>query len=109
MFNFEKKHIVMPVQLEDLEEVARFTCYHRYGGYYGFFRPGVDEVLSQIPPGVDLDQVSAFEIHVDSLSSGEVFDAILNRHVTTVILYKITHGLPRRIARQKVNCDDQKY
>ena len=94
--------IEVPLKVPELEVVTSFTCYHNYGGYYGFFRPSVDEVLSQIPPSVDLDEVQAFEIKVDSLDISDIFDPILDRQVSTVILYKMKGGLPSEIESQEV-------
>ncbi|MBR6409500.1 MAG: hypothetical protein IKS23_04615 [Alphaproteobacteria bacterium] len=109
-WKFEAENIVtvnvggieVPLKVPELEVVTSFTCYHNYGGYYGFFRPSVDEVLSQIPPSVDLDQVQGFEIKIDSLNLSDIFDPILDRHVTTVILYKMKGGLPSEIESQEV-------
>lgn len=98
-----------PLEVPEVEVVTSFICYHNYGGYYGFFRPGVDEVLSQIPSSVDLSQVQGFEIKVDSLSISDIYDNILDRHVTTVILYKMKGGLPEEIASQKVICRHKEY
>lgn len=117
LYNFKPDNIVtintgtseVPLEVPELEAVASFTCYHKYGGYYGFFRPGVDEVLSQIPPTVDLKQVKAFEIKVDSLELSDIYDRILNRHVSTVILYKMKDGLPDRVLIQKVICKAEQY
>ena len=101
LYAFKTQDIV-PVEVPELKVVASFTCYHRYGAYYGFFRPSVDEVLSQIPPSVDLDQVQAFEIKVDSLNISDVYDKFLDRQVSTVILYKMKGGLPSEIESQEV-------
>lgn len=101
---------VVPLEAQELVyEITSFTCYHHYGGYYGFFRPGVDEVLSQIPPSVNLEEVHAFEIRVDSLNVADVYDGVLDRHVTTVILYGMNEGLPAAIAKQEVICDEKVY
>ncbi len=69
-----------------------FVCLHAYG-YYGFFKPSIGEVLSQIKE-YDLPFVKAFEIiespqtaddfHKDSFTS-IAFDN--GYHVSTVRLY----------------------
>ena len=96
-----------PLPVPDLDEIASFTCYHRYGGYYGIFRPGVDEVLAQIPSDVDITQVHGFEIQV--LDPCNMYDGVLDRHVSKVILYKMTPGLPQSMLNQKVICTSKNY
>ena len=44
----------------NLEEVCTINTLHTYG-YYGLFKPTVEEVLSQIPHCV-VDEVIAFEV-----------------------------------------------
>lgn len=101
---------IVPMEAQELVyEITSFVCYHHYGGYYGFFRPGADEVLSQIPPSVNLKEVCAFEIMVDSLAVHDVYDGLLDRHVTTVILYGMKDNLPECIARQNVICEEKVY
>lgn len=78
-------------ELEVLEG-RDFVCLHGYG-YYGFFKPSVGEVLSQIKE-YDIPLVKAFEIiespetasdfHKDSFTS-IAFDN--GYHVSTVRLY----------------------
>lgn len=118
LYNFSEANIVtvsapdgeeVPVEAKDLEEITTFTCYHRYGGYHGFFRPGADEVLSQIPPSVILSKVDAFEIKVASLNVYDIYDSKLDRHVTTVILYRLKNGLPDVVRTQKVICNGKEY
>jgi len=118
LYNFNEESIIteetqlgeiFPLEVGNIDELTRFTCYHRYGGYYGFFRPGADEVLSQIPPSVNWQHVAAFEIKVDSLNLPDMYDGILDRHVTTVILYKMKYGLPSGIYHQKVICNGNEY
>jgi len=118
IYNFSQDEIVMentkkegckPLTVPPLNKLAEFTCYHHYGGYYGFFRPGVDEVLAQIPQTVDLNRVSAFEIVVSSLDFEQVYDSMLDRHVTTVILYEAEGELPYQVRQQPVICNDTPY
>lgn len=113
-YNFAPKNIVCdkdgsPLRVEGLREVDRFTCYHEYGDYYGCYRPSVDEVLSQIPQTVDLDEVSAFEIHIGSLNFWQVYDQVLDRHVSTVILYAMEGGLPEKMRAQEVILNEVMY
>lgn len=98
-----------PFSVPKLREITSFTCYHKYGGYYGFFRPGVDEVLAQIPPSVDIEQISAFELKVKSFDFNDIYDPVLDRHVTTVILYAMEGGLPETIKNQSVIYEGETY
>lgn len=98
-----------PFSVPKLHVITSFTCYHKYGGYYGFFRPGVDEVLAQIPPSVDIEQISAFEIKVKSFDFNDIYDPILDRHVSTVILYAMEGGLPEKIKNQSVIYEGESY
>ena len=118
LYNFNRDAIVFlntnaggfrPLPVPELTKVAEFTCYHRYGGYYGFFRPGVDEVLSQIPRSVNVNKVSLFEIKTKSMDFHQVYDSLLDRHVTTVILYASKDILPDRVRSQPVICNDITY
>ncbi len=115
LFSFSpKKHIVYddkqkPLKVEGLEEVARFICYHRYGGHYMFLRPGVDEVLQQLPADVDINEISAFEIKFASDQVREIYNVAVDRHVSTVILYKIATGLPEEVKTQPVIISGKTY
>jgi len=106
-YNFKPDSIVRqndssPLPVEGLREIARFTGYHDYGGFYGFYRPGADEVLSQIPVSVNIDEVSAFEIQIDTSDFWQVYDRLLDKHVSTVILYAMEGGLPEQMRQQEV-------
>jgi len=64
-----------------LVRMAEITTYHTYG-YYGFFKPTIAEVISQIPDEY-LKDVVAFETGGDvRLTEDE------EHHVATTILYK---------------------
>ena len=71
-----------------------FRCLHEYG-YYGYFKPSVAEVLTQIDPEI-LGDVVAFEI-IDSPKTAKDFhrDEFTSNafrsghHVSTVRLYKL--------------------
>lgn len=115
LFSFmSKEHIVRdkkrkPLKAENLEEVARFICYHRYGGYYMFLRPGVDEVLQQLPKDVDINEISAFEIKFASDDLREIYNSTVDRHVSTVVLYKVAGGLPEEVRTQPVIVSGKTY
>ena len=115
LFSFDpKKHIVRdkkrkPLKAEKLEEVARFICYHRYGGHCMFLRPGVDEVLQQFPKDVDINEISAFEIKFASDDIREIYNSTVDRHVSTVVLYKVAGGLPEEVRTQSVIVSGKTY
>lgn len=94
---------------KNLKEVGHFTCFHRYGGYWQFLRPGVDEVLQQLPSYIDVEQVDAFEICFPSLNPADVYNSAIDRHVSTVILYKLQDGLPEKVKQQDVIIADKVY
>ncbi len=97
------------IMVEGLKEVARFICYHRYGGYYMFLRLGVDEVLQQIPEDINIDEISAFEIKFASDQLKEIYNTAVDRHVSTVILYGIAGGLPEVVKKQSVIVGHKTY
>ena len=108
LFNFSEQSIVKDkdgnfLSVEGLEKIAEFPCYHRYGGYYGCLRPGVDEVIQQIPDYLWKNNQNeyAFELVFPSMDFQDIFDGILNRHVSSVVVYRV-NGFPERIKRQKV-------
>lgn len=93
---------ILPV--EGLEKVSEFTCYHRYGGYYGCLRPGMDEIIQQFPAYLLEDDKAEYAIELKFPSSQlhDVFDSVLNRHVSTVIVYRLKSSLPEEIRNQAV-------
>lgn len=97
----------LPVQI--IKEVGRFICYHRYGGYWQFVRPSVDEVLEQIPEEFLQQEVDAFEVCFASASLATVFAPNVNRHVSMVILYKCANGLPEQVKNQSVIIGSNEY
>ena len=108
LFNFSEQSIVKDkdgnfLPVERLEKVAEFPCYHRYGGYYGFLRPGVDEVIQQMPDYLWKNNQNeyAFELVFPSTDFQEIFDRALDRNVSSVVVYRV-NGFPERIKRQKV-------
>lgn len=108
-YNFSKEAIVhnadgkiLPVT--DLEKVCEFTCYHRYGGYYAFLRPGMDEVIQQFPPHLLADENAEYAIELEfaSMNVYDIYEKILDRHVSTVIVYRLKDGLPQELREQEV-------
>ena len=70
-----------PLPTGKLQEVGRFICYHRYGGYWMFA----------------------------SLRPEDVFNAAIDRHVSEVIVYRPVNGLPEEVKRQPVIVSDKTY
>ena len=54
-----------------LKTVDEFPCLHTCG-YYGFFKPSINEVLSQIPDGLE-EEASYFEIVERPHTSADIF------------------------------------
>ena len=72
---------------EKLVFYKKLTTYHTWA-YYGFFKPTIAEVLSQILPG-DYDIVVAFE----TLLEDATIDCIVGPyHRATTYLYKLKEG-----------------
>ncbi len=108
-FNFDDNSVVhgeddkiLPVN--GLEKVCEFTCYHRYGGFYGCLRPGMDEVIQQFPMYLLADEKAeyAIELEFTSKNVNDIYDRVLDRHVSTVIVYQMKNGLPREVREQEV-------
>ena len=113
-YNFQPKHAVCgkdgkPMKVEGLKEVGRFICYHRYGGYWLFVRPGVDEVLQQLPVEFADRQIDAFEIEFSSDACHDIWNAKIDRHISTVILYALENGLPEEVKNQSVIINEKSY
>jgi len=73
----------------DLQEITRIKTHH-YCSYYGFFKPSIAEVLSQIPEKL-IEEIDAFEIIQDTNSGNDTEIKIFkkgNGHLATTILYK---------------------
>lgn len=92
------------VPVRNLQKVCEFTCYHRYGGYYGCLRPGMDEIIQQFPAYLLSDSNAEFAVKLifpsDQLQ--DVYDVILDRHVSTVVVYRMMNGLPKEVREQDV-------
>jgi len=69
-----------------LEKICDIETFHTYG-YYGFFKPSIAEVISQIPEEY-LDEVAAFETSTDC-SMDYVNDGY---HATMTTLYRKRNG-----------------
>lgn len=95
------------VDTSKLVKVAEFTCYHKCE-YQGQLMPTAYEVLTQIPDSIPLDHVDAFELSFDSDEIFSVYDSVLNRHVSNVILYSVKGGLPTRVKTQDIIVDEQR-
>lgn len=108
-FNFKDASVIRNpdggiLEVEGLIKVCEFTCYHRYGGYYGCLRPGMDEVIQQFPAYLLADEKAEYAVALQfpSLKLRDIYDAILDRHVSTVIVYRLKNGLPQELRDQEV-------
>ena len=92
------------LMVETVEKVCEFVCFHRYGGYYGFLRPGMDEIIQQFPSYLLADEKAeyAVELVFPSLELRDIYDAVLDRHVSTVVVYRLKDGLPQEVKEQEV-------
>lgn len=113
LYDFNPQKIVKQkgrlMAVPSFHEVGQFTCYHDTGAFYGFLMPSIDEVLQQIPSEIDWLQVDAFELQFPSLDFFEVYDCILDRHVSTVHLYRFDKGLPAKLKGQDVIFEGNRY
>ncbi len=94
----------VPLPVLEPEKVTEFTCYLRYSGYYGILRPCAEDVLQQFPQDLIAKGMEeyAFELYIPSLSFRDVYDALLDRHKATVIVYRLKNGLPKPVKDQRV-------
>lgn len=94
----------IPLPVLEPQKVAEFTCYLRYSGYYGILRPRVEDVLQQFPQNLITKGTEeyAFELYLPSLNFRDVYDALLDRHKATVIVYQLKNGLPKPVREQLV-------
>ncbi|MBR1824992.1 MAG: hypothetical protein IJ770_00195 [Alphaproteobacteria bacterium] len=113
LYDFDVSKIVMfkgqMFAVPKRKKVGEFTCYHNTGTFYGFLVPSVDEVLQQIPAEIDWHTVDAFELSFPSMDFSEIYDCLLDRHISTVHLYRFDSGLPQKIKAQPVVFDGQRY
>ena len=111
-FNFDDASVVQNeegeiLEVNDLVKICEFTCYHRYGGYYGFLRPGMDEIIQQFPEYLLTDEKAEYAVEVifPSLNLHDVYDFVIDRHVSTVRVYQLKNGLPLELRNQEVIYD----
>lgn len=113
LYDFNASSVVMtkgkPFAVPKHQKVGEFTCYHDAGAFYGCLMPSVDEVLQQMPAEIDWHTVDAFELSFPSLNFCDVYDDLLDRHISTVILYRFDNGLPKRIKAQPIVYNGQRY
>lgn len=78
------------VDKSDLDTVEDFICFHAYG-YYGLFKPSINEVLSQLPEK-SIKEANYFEIIESPETRSDVFryKDVLNAgfHASVVRTYK---------------------
>lgn len=79
------------VDASKLETIQEFPCLHTYG-YYGFFKPSIAEVLSQVPEKT-IEEANYFEIVSSPKTREDVFrySEIVNNgyHLSKVRSYKL--------------------
>lgn len=108
-FNFKDDSILKKANgeflpVESIEKICEFVCFHRYGGYYGCLRPGMDEIIQQFPAYLLTDKQAeyAVELIFPSLEIQDVYDCVLDRHVSTVVVYRLKNGLPPEVREQEI-------
>ncbi|MBR3677212.1 MAG: hypothetical protein IKN71_08790 [Alphaproteobacteria bacterium] len=113
LYDFTPKKIVTLkgrlFKVPKYQEVGEFTCYHDTGDYYGFLLPSVSEVLQQLPTEYDWHEIDAFELSFPSLDFFDAYDSLLDRHISTVHLYRFDKGLPRKLKEQDILFEGQRY
>lgn len=79
-------------KVKSMATFAEMTTYHSYG-YYGFFKPSIDEVLRQIPDDI-LSEVIGFEIINNPSTAADFYKDDLTRwafdngyHSARTVLY----------------------
>ena len=79
-----------PIKKDSLKVVEDFVCLHEYG-YYGLFKPSINEVLSQLPKK-SIEEAEFFEIIESPKTRPDVFkySAVVNGgyHASVVRTYK---------------------
>ena len=84
----DKRDIVDSSKLEPVED---FLCLHTYG-YYGFFKPSIAEVLSQVPEKT-ISEANTFEIIESPKTREDIFryPEVVNNgfHLSKVRSYKM--------------------
>ncbi len=113
LYDFTPTKIVMykgkPLAVPKHEKVGEFTCYHETGTFYGCLMPSVDEVLQQIPENIDWHEIDAFELTFQSANFYEVYDNVLDRHISTAVLYRFEKRLSARLRGQTVILEGHRY
>ncbi|MBQ7632532.1 MAG: hypothetical protein IJS88_00260 [Alphaproteobacteria bacterium] len=113
LYDFTPQKIVRskdkPLPVPSRTKIGEFTCYHDTGSFYSCLMPSVDEVLQQIPIKYDWLEIDAFELIFTSDNFSEVYDSILDCHVSTAVLYRFDKRLPARMREQTVIFDGTSY
>lgn len=114
LFNFNDdkqvvKHLRRPLIPQGLQKIGEFTCYHRFEEDSDSLCPCVEEVLKQLPDSFDVNKIDAFEIKFDSDNPDDVYDPLLDRYESTVVLYALSGGLPAQLKGQPVVYRDVRY
>ncbi len=108
-FNFNDSSVLKNknreiLTVEEIEKVCEFICFHHYGGYYGCLRPGMDEIIQQFPVHLLVDEKAEYaaEVVFPSLNLCDIYDSVLDRHLSTIVVYRLKKGLPRELKEQEV-------
>ena len=80
-----------------LKKVGEITTYHTWG-YYGFFKPTIDEVLAQIPKEL-VGKVCAFETVPSSYDINKVLTPDNKYHIGKTTLYAMEGGGVKKLLR----------
>ena len=102
-------HFRRPLRATNLKKIGEFACYHHFHQDPDELCPCAEEVLRQIPAEFDLTAINAFEIVFDSQDPDILYDTLLDRYESLVILYSLDGGLPQQIKGQPIIYDGTRY
>lgn len=93
-----------PTYLEEVKSILvplrTIETYHKYGGYYAFLRPSVDEAIFQCPKDI-LEEVTAFEFIIpENLMTEAIYNSKLDRHVLQTRYY--TGIVPEEVLKRDI-------
>ena len=98
----ETKDAVDELLERDRSSFKRVALYglHTYGGYHGFFRPDLEEVINLIAgsghPALAFDRVSRVYVNTEPHPDGHVglcYDAQVDRHRAETVCYVVPAGM----------------
>ena len=64
----------------------------------------MDEIIQQFPAHLLADEKAEYAVEVvfPSLNLYDIYDSVLDRHVSTVVVYRPKKGLPRELKEQEI-------